>query len=184
MCYRDGLGVDKNEEIAAAHFKRAADSGDTNAMCDLGVYYLNRKDKKNAITCFIQAAKKGHITATYNLGVCFQDGLGVRKNKKMAVKYFTQIAEKGHVKAMYNLGMYYYDRKDWKNAITYFTQAANKGHVEATSKLGVCYLIGHGVPKNEEEAVKYLKQAVNNGSISAMYCLGQYYQMKSEEYLQ
>lgn len=39
-----------------------------------------RKDERKAIQLFLSASKKGYIPATYNLGQCYELGIGTKQD--------------------------------------------------------------------------------------------------------
>ena len=48
---------------------------------------------------YLKDAQKGNAAAQYNLGVCYQKGLGVSKDMHEAVKWYRKAAEQGDVDA-------------------------------------------------------------------------------------
>lgn len=60
-----------------------------------------------AIPYLVTAAQNGYQKAQYNLGLCYQDGLGVDKDEKIAFYYFKMAAENNHPNAAYNCAVYY-----------------------------------------------------------------------------
>lgn len=73
----------------------------------LGVENLRANRSVEAVQQFKLAAEHGHPGATFNLGVCYETGIGVEKNEQKAFKYYFKAAHLGHNKAMYNLGVFY-----------------------------------------------------------------------------
>ena len=78
----------KTYEEAVSWFRRAADTGNTEAMWRLGNCYLwgDGVDMSNeeAISWFRRAVDKGNAGAMYQLGYCYQQGWGVPKDQKKA----------------------------------------------------------------------------------------------------
>ena len=52
---------------------------------------------------------KGCALAQNNLGVCYENGIGVAEDKRKAFEWYRKAAEQGHVDAQYNLGVCYGD---------------------------------------------------------------------------
>lgn len=48
-----------------------------------------------------------HPEATFNLGVCYETGVGVKKNMKSAMECYRIAASLGNKNGMYNLGIFY-----------------------------------------------------------------------------
>ena len=84
-------------------------------QCNLGVFYKDAKRYDKALDWYHRGARQGcptcehnigHIYsdghAEYNLGICYENGNGVKRNVPEAVKWFTKAAEKGHPRAAEN----------------------------------------------------------------------------------
>lgn len=54
-----------------------------------------------------QDAQRGNAAAQYNLGVMYNQGLGVRQDYTLARQWYEKAASQGHAKAQVNLGMMY-----------------------------------------------------------------------------
>ena len=57
-------------------------------------------------TC--KAAEQGYAWAQYNLGIAYNNGIGVAKDPSEAVRWWRMAAEQGLAQAQYNLGYTYY----------------------------------------------------------------------------
>ncbi len=53
-------------------------------------------------------AEQGDAFAQYNLGIMYEDGLGVPEDDAEAVRWFRLAAEQGYAFAQFNLGSVYY----------------------------------------------------------------------------
>lgn len=119
----------------SARYRLAADNGDADAQCNLGVCYANgigvAKDEHEAVRCYQRAADQLHDGALYNLGVCYATGNGIDKDEAVALR-------------LYHL-------------------AADHGHADAQHNLGVCYANGVGVDKDELESVRWYQLAADQG---------------------
>ena len=82
-CYRDGIGVVKNEKEEFKWFKLAAEQGNAIAQLNLGCCYRDgigvAKNKEKAFKWFKLAAVQGNAEAQNNLGYCYEGGIGVPK---------------------------------------------------------------------------------------------------------
>lgn len=58
------------------------------------------KDYSQAVKWFSKAAEQGHIEAQVQLGICYENGLGVDKNKDKAYYWWQKAAEQGHESAI------------------------------------------------------------------------------------
>lgn len=105
--YYHGHGVAEDESLAIYWWKKAAASGNAEAMFQIAHAYLfgttaarsvSDPDREAALWYF-QAASAGHAEAAYTLGLLFLAGKGVVEDKTEAVRWFRTAAGKGHVAA-------------------------------------------------------------------------------------
>lgn len=55
-----------------------------------------KEDKKEAVKCFRAAAEKYSSGVAYhNLGICYENGFGVRKDYKKAIEMYGKAVENG-----------------------------------------------------------------------------------------
>ena len=90
---------DNFEEISDALEQAHAD-GDPRASYALATWYLfghggYEKDLKNAVALLKIAAKNGISAASYDLGVCYEKGNGIKKNEKKAYLHYLYAALNG-----------------------------------------------------------------------------------------
>ena len=96
-----------------------------------------------------QAAKKGHITACNNLGICYERGNGVKKDLQKAVNYLKIAAEGGDSYGQSNYGDLFETGvtvngqvlvpKDIDKAKMWWQKAAAQGNDYAKDKLQKIY---------------------------------------------
>ena len=144
MCYRDGVGVEKNLNKALEYFTEAASSfcgirGITEAHYHLGEMYENgngvEMDLARAVHHYMCAANRLHSDAQFRVGKAYETGNGVEKNDVQCTYYY-------HL-------------------------AASSGHVEAARKIGIRYAKGLGVNKCLEAAWDMLREASIGGDKKA-----------------
>ena len=137
--YELGIGVDKDLAEAVKWYKKAAEKGNTDAMCSLGSSYRIGhgvdKDPAEAVKWYKKAAEKGNTHAMCNLGSCYHFGDGVDEDPAESVKWYKKAAEKGNTDAMYELGVHYENNKDIKEARKWYRQAAVFGNSSAKNSL-------------------------------------------------
>lgn len=110
----------------------------------LGVQNLEVGDYATAVSHLKLGTSHQHAGAAFNLGICFEQGFGVKKNARVAMECFHLASSLGHPQAMYNLGVYYARglgglRRSRSMAKKYFTAAADLGLEEAIVALGPAY---------------------------------------------
>ncbi|XP_076650847.1 uncharacterized protein LOC143357968 [Halictus rubicundus] len=105
-----------------------------------GLKALEEKRYKDAIKHFATGAKLSSPASMFNLGLCYELGLGTLADQKKAVKYYNDAAEQGHADAIYNLGVFYAQGRggvsiDIDRARDYFVKAAKLGQSQAQHAL-------------------------------------------------
>ena len=84
-------------------------------------------------------AEAGDAEAQYNLGVLYDNGMGVPKDFAESAKWWRLAAEQGYANAQTNLGDMYYDGtgvpKDLVQAHVWWNIAGANGHEDAKKKL-------------------------------------------------
>lgn len=152
--YREGLGVEKDMEKARELYRRAYDSGYTDAMVLCGDTYLEgtadaMPDYQNALACYQQAILSGCPFAAYRLGWLYREGLGVEQDKVKSWDYYQQALEMQYSDAIVDVALLYRDgdmvEKDYTKAQGYLLKAANKGNARAMFELSQMYLKGMGI---------------------------------------
>jgi TPR repeat protein len=113
-------------------------------------------------------AKQGYAPAQSNLGVMYENGLGVPQDYKAAVRWYTLATEQGNAIAQYNLGgMYDKGRRgsqDDKATVKWLKLAAEQGSAIAQYNLAVMYTFGKGVIKDYVYAYMWGNIAATNGN--------------------
>jgi TPR repeat protein len=179
--YEDGDGVKQDHAEALKWFRRAADSGHTEAMVHIGRHYRFgegvTKDLSEAGKWFRTAAAKGEPAGTLNLGWLYgyeQD------DQDAALKCFREAASQGLTEAMYELYLSYWNgkglTKDRAEAKKWLTQAAEAGLAKAQYRLG--YLNDLDTTtwrQNPVEAVRWYRRAADQNWPGAQLKLAEYY---------
>ena len=169
---------DDESEFSALQI--AAEQGDAEAQCILGVfYYIGEEvpvDFEKAVSLFRLAADQGDAEAQFWFGVCCLNGDGVRKDNKEAVHWFRLAAEQGNASAQCALGSRYFAgegvTEDINEAVRWYRLAAEQGDANAQCCLGSRYLAGEGVPEDHKEAVRLFLLAADQGDADAQDNLG------------
>jgi len=123
-----------------------------------------------------KAAEQGDSSAQNDLGLMYENGLGVTQDYKTAVKWYKKAAEQGEADAQNNLGVMYDSglgvTQNYKVAAKWFKKAADQEYAVAQFNLGVMYANGFGVLKDYKAAVKWYKKSAEQGYVSAQSRLG------------
>lgn len=105
-----------------------------------GIKALEEKRYKDAVLHFTAGADLSSRESMFNLGVCYELGLGTLVDQTKAAKYYSDAAEQGHAGAMYNLGVFHAQGRgglsiDVSRARNYFVKAAELGQIQAQHAL-------------------------------------------------
>ncbi|KAI4485357.1 hypothetical protein M0804_006862 [Polistes exclamans] len=105
-----------------------------------GIKALDEKRYNDAVNHFSAGAKLSSPASMFNLGLCYELGLGTLVDYAKAASYYDHAAKHGHADAMYNLGVFHAQGKgglvlDLDRARLYFTKAAKLGQIQAQKAL-------------------------------------------------
>lgn len=106
----------------------------------LGLAAIENGQHKEGLNLLRSAANRNHAPALYNLGLCYEMGLGVPVDEKMAMELYRSAAALEHPGALYNLGIYYGQGRgglapDDETAIRLLRLAASQGQRDAIHAL-------------------------------------------------
>ena len=100
-----------------------------------GVDAYKREDYATALREWRPLAEQGHATVQYNLGLLYQNGLGVDRDYAQARQWYEKAAAQGDAGAQTNLGWLYEIGQgvpqDYVQAHKWYNLAAANGHKKA-----------------------------------------------------
>ena len=177
------------EAKAVQWFKKAAEAGNTDAMCQLGLAYFTGEyglicDNQQSLMWYQKAAEAGSISGMLGLAFFKRDESKASAQNE-AKAWYQKAAEAGSVEAMLELGLAYEYGKigltiglteDKIQAIEWYKKAAEAGSSEAMCRLGYIYQ-----DSEAEKAVEWYRKAAEAGSSKAMCRLGRIYQESEAE---
>ena len=101
---------------------------------------------------FRAAAEEGHSDSQFNVGLMFEQGIGVGKDEKEAIVWYRKAAAQGNPLAQYNLAVLYENGRgaevDFAQANEWYRKASAQGDPLAIGNLGMLYMRGQGVKVN------------------------------------
>ena len=179
----EGKKLEDDKQIAQAieKYKQAADLGNAEAWNALGVVTMQGGDSKapEAFGYFSKAADGGYPRGIYNLGLCFQDGVGAASDPSKAVGLFQKASDLGIPEAMAALAAAYETgtgtTSDAGKAIQWYEKAADAGNLDGIVALGKAYAEGNGVTRDETKAATFFEQAAGKDRADAINNLGVLY---------
>jgi TPR repeat protein len=183
LCFRDGLGCEKNEPAAIDFLLQSAFHGYAPAQHALGdCFYVGKgvdADPMQAVMWYERAAKQGLALAQNQLGVCYDKGTGVTHNPARAVEWYQRAADQGFATAQHNLGVCYVRGSGViaarTTAAAWFQRAADQGLAKAQHNLALLYAL-QGNASNQMRALMWYQRAANQGHVKSLYSLGVCYE--------
>lgn len=129
------------------------------------------------------AADLGLRGAEFQMGMAYEEGIGVERDVSEALAWFQRAADQGVAPAQWRIGMSFVRGEgravDPAQAVAWFSRAADAGHVDGLTSLAVMYATGSGVEKDTARALSLYQQAVDAGGVHAyrnlagMYLVGE-----------
>ena len=143
-----------------ANKEEASNSAKGIAHFESGLKAANDNNMQLAYNEFLAGAKEGHVYAQYNLGLMFEQGLGINKNEKEAVYWYNESAMQGNSVAQFNLGVCFENGigtpVDFEKANEWYRKASIQGDGLAIGNLGMLYIRGQGVKENKVAGIALL----------------------------
>lgn len=125
----------------------------------------------------LKNAKAGDLKAELEVGIAYNEGVGVDKDFKAAAEWFQKAADRDSAKAHQLLGLAYESgrgvEKNSKVACEHFQKSSDLGDEIGSVDLGQCYYFETvGWPKDHKKAVELWSGAAQKGLPRAMLFLG------------
>ena len=171
QCYLEGLGIDKNPELAFFWISKAAEQKNLRALCNLGYCYENgigtEKDYFQAYSFYKISALKGNSAAFNNLAQCYLSGTGTPADSIKARAWFEKGAETGIRSSQTNAGYLYIaldGQENYEKAFYWLTKASEQNSPNALEMLGMCYENGWGTEVNLTKAQECYRKSYQLGN--------------------
>jgi TPR repeat protein len=133
-----------------------------------GVAAIEANDMPLAFEEFRASAEQGHLDSQFNLGLMYEQGIGVRKDEQAAIVWYRKAAEQGNSNAQFNLAVLYENGRgsavDFTQASHWYREAAAQGDALAIGNLGMLYLRGQGVQQDKIAGLALLLQSATMDS--------------------
>ena len=171
-----GEGCDPDPESAEVHLKRAAESGDQTAQCNLGALMSSISRPEEAVRWFRAAAESGSITGMRNLASMLATGIGTERDCTEAARLYSEAAGLGDLDSMCMLAVMHRNGQgipiDKLAAAELYRRAADLGDPGAQYDLAFMLDTGEGIPVDHEEAERLFRLSAGQGDNDARLCLG------------
>ena len=147
-----------NEEKINRFEKRIELFGDTEAMTNLGTFYLNGNfdlpvDLDKSLSLWHRAAKLGNHEALHNIGDAYLNGRGVGRDMKKAKHYWELAAMKGDVMSRHNLGLLEKQNGNMMRALKHYMIASRQGDSDSLNAIQRLFMSGFATRDDYEKAL-------------------------------
>lgn len=176
MQYKHGLGMGKNERLAAEYMEKAAVLGDSVAQYEYAVMlrdgYATAKDDKQYLHWISEAANRNEPRALAEFGTIYYNGVLVEKNVEKSIELYRMSALYGCAEGLYLYAMVLDElgrecnEPQLGNRMDCIKNSANKGYIDAQ-----IYMMRHeDSQQNYETAYMWAKKlSMNGNSIGTTY---------------
>jgi TPR repeat protein len=145
-----------------------ATTGVARADFEAGVAAARAGDYEAARREWRPLAEAGHRDAQYNLGLLYENGLGVARDATAAAAWYRKAAEQDDREAQAMLAEMYAKglgvARDDAEALVWYRRAAERGHAAAQYNIGLFYALGRATEPDVVEAYAWLTVAAENGA--------------------
>ena len=181
-CYRDGEGVQEDQEQAIAWFQKAYElHGDAagDAANRIGVIYNGQKNYVKQVEWYKKSAEEGYDWGMYNLAGCYRDGAGVQEDREQAIAWFQKAYElhgDAAGDAANQIGLIYNKQGNDAKEFEWMRNGAEEGFDWCMRNLGMCYQCGRGTRQDYEKAREWYQKAIDchgNAEKDAQECQSQ-----------
>ncbi len=174
------------KNISIEELTQKADSGDVEALLDLGYMYLYGTDgitvdHKLALDYYTKAAEKKNAVALNNLGSLYFNGIGTNVDYPRAIGYFDEAAKLGSDDAAVNLAIIYLGSdvksksKDDLIKVAALLEQAQANNNIAKYLSGYAYMKGFLFKQDYAKAFPLIKAAADAGYDEAQLVLSDFY---------
>ena len=169
--------LEQGEECAYAAYLFAAQSGDLEAQCWVGLAHKDGTfgapaDSALAVHWLEASARGGFVAAQAHFAGLLMAGVGLSRDLAEAFKWYLLAAEGGDPLAQWNVSNFFVRgiggvAKNLKQAYLWCSRAAQQGFPPAQASLGI-FLLKMG---KTDEAMEWLHRAAQNGDGEAQFNL-------------
>ena len=128
---------------------------------------FERGEYVTALELYETLAGQGNAEAQFQLGLIYEQGLGIDADRQTAQRYYQQAAEQQSPQALDALGTLYLKGEgviqNFKESLRLFQQAAAQGYPQAQHNLAIAYADGKGTFRDPVKAHMWFNLASANG---------------------
>jgi TPR repeat protein len=125
-------------------------------------------------------ADAGDAQAQYDVGMYYEDGIGVPQSYETAFHYYECAAFQGHSMGLCKLGEFYAEglgvERSYESAFRYYEAAAKMENTKALVCIGKLYEEGKGVKKSIKKALQHYQQGADQNESLGWTFLAEIYE--------
>ncbi len=122
-------------------------------------FFISRGKVDQAIPLVKKSAKRGNAEAQYNLGYCYEKGVGVKVNQDQAIRWYQKSADQQYMDAEYAMMSAYAEgkgvEKNNEKAFEYALKCAEKKDPTCIFNVVGSYQDGRGVEKDTDKMLEW-----------------------------
>ncbi|RHZ67584.1 hypothetical protein Glove_300g120 [Diversispora epigaea] len=88
---------------------KSALAGTVDPMYNVGCFYKNGKDDKEAFKWYLKAAEKEYPLGQYNVRYCYKNGYGIDRDEVKAFEWDKKAADNDYTNGQYMIGLCFYE---------------------------------------------------------------------------
>ena len=170
--------VGNTDSIAEKAYREIVESELNLGLCYISGYGGCKKNIDKGIEYISKAANSDNAVAQYLIGVCYDNGIGVKEDIELAIDWYLKAAEQGVVEAQYDYGIACTVINKMAEAYNWLNKAAEQGYAKAQYTLGWNY----GCNNYFSQAVYWLEKAAEQDYALAQLALANLYRQGPAEY--
>ncbi|RIA84890.1 hypothetical protein C1645_879653 [Glomus cerebriforme] len=148
----------------------------------LALYYYKDIiiDKQSSIKWSYKPAKNENPTSQYEIGYCYEHGIGTIQSDQKAFDWYMKSAIGGNSRGQCSLAWCYQQgigvEKDDKKSFEWYLKSAKGGNMNGQCNLAYYYENGIGTEKDEVKAFEWYEKSAQGGSTFGQNSLGYFYE--------
>jgi TPR repeat protein len=183
LMYLNGYGVIQNTSNAIETLVKIAEVGDVWSINYLANSAIQKEDFVNAYKWYLEGDKLDDQESTYQLGLLYYKGKGVKQDFNESYYKFEKAALKGHSESQFYIGKFHHFgngsyfgspvKKNYFKALDWYTLSANQSNNKAQNNIGILYYVGDGdstykgFKVDVKKSLEWFKNAAENGNVSS-----------------
>lgn len=172
--YMNGLGVEKNVDIALELYEKGTAYSQLGCLYNLGIYYIKQKEYIKAKDYFEKAVDSGLPLGYYGLGYLYAMDLeGIDKDLNKAYELFDKAVETGDIEAMFSVGKFLnVSGKTYElqaKGLDILIKTLDAGYSEACASAADAYECGRGTEVDTKKAFEYFLKGAEMYSSTFYY---------------